>query len=168
MNFDVFIIGTSHPLQCGTRSRSAESIASFESEIRRVLSKCRIQRIVEEMSPDGLKDQKVSETVCQRIVKNITIEHFDLSAKDRANLSLTLPAVIASLGNGDITEETPSIHAFEDLVNAVRERLLVAQVLSGNEWPVLIVCGSVHAVPLRRLFYRLGVHTEIVHFDYDP
>ncbi len=37
-----------------------------------------------------------------------------------------------------------------------------------GEWPVLFVCGAEHAVPVRRLFKRVGVHATIICADFDP
>ena len=48
----------------------------------------------------------------------------------------------------------------------VRERVWVARVLSGDEWPVLLVCGADHAVSVSALFKctgkRIGVQATVL------
>ena len=172
MKADVYIVGTHHPLQCGADTCSAEEIADFKIEIRRILSEFGIRRIVEEMSPDGLKEKKVAETVCQRIARHIVVDHFDLGRQDRQHLSLEKSVGAINLHNlvcgGSLVGESNSTIAFDDLVNSVRERLLVARVLSSDEWPVLLVCGSEHTISLQGMFCELRVRCKIVHRDYEP
>ena len=83
----VYLFGTSHPLQ---REMDPEKAAPFEREIRRILSDYGIKRIVEEMSPDGLKEKGVDQTVCQRIAGgDVPVNHVDLGREARRDLSLT-------------------------------------------------------------------------------
>ena len=67
----VFVLGISHPLQCGAAECGADRISLLEQKIRRALSKHGIRRIAEEMSDDGFReragDEAARETVCQRI-----------------------------------------------------------------------------------------------------
>ena len=173
MKADVYVFGTHHPLQCGADKCSAAEIAEFEFEIKRILLELGIQRIVEEMSPDGLKQWNVSETVCQRIAgHNVFVDQFDLGRQDRTHLSLRRSVGAINLHDlvcgGDLVRHSPSTIAFDDLINSVRERLLVARVLAGDEWPVLLVCGSEHTVSLQGLFCDLRVRCKIVHLDFEP
>ena len=173
MTYDVYIFGTSHKLQCGVDDRSdSESVTLFEKEIARVLSEHGIERIAEEMSPDGLKRFSVCQTVCQRIAKgrgDIATHHVDLGKTERIGLSLSDGDMAAiAFGDVDCGETDRFVAAFRDLAGSVRERVWVARILSRNEWPVLFVCGSDHTDSVRRLFTCLGVKSTVIHHDFDP
>lgn len=172
---EVFIIGTSHSLQCGAKSCSPESVEILERVIKRILSEHRIGRIAEEASADGVKEvmqgEKARPTVCQRIVDNsLPVQFVDLGKDERAGLKL---------GNGNINDFALSqktsngerewvVDAFSDLAAEVRERVWVARVLSQPEWPVLFVCGADHVASVKKLFTRVGVRSTVVHRDLDP
>ena len=80
---------------------------------------------------------KVSETVCERIAGHTFVDHFDLDRQDRQNFSLRRSVGAVNLHDlvydGDVNGGSPAFRAFDDLVNSVRERLLVARVLAGDE-----------------------------------
>ena len=170
---EVFIFGTSHSLQCGVACRP-ESIAALEAEIRRLLSEHQIGRIVEEMSEDGLAEttegQASRGTVCQRMAGDIPVVFVDLSHNERKTLCLANSQIDNfMLAHGRSDGERMWVRdAFSDLSAEVRERVWVARVLSGAEWPVLFVCGADHAAAVRALFTRVGVRSRVVHRDFDP
>ena len=170
----VFILGTSHPLQCGALECGAERISLLEQEVRRILAEHGIQRIVEEMSKDGLRyraGEQASETVCQRIAPDDVPVHFvDLGEKERRLLSFSDDNIAQFVfrhvkGN---SEQEKVRESFDVLCEEVRERLWVARVLAGEGWPVLLVCGANHAESVSRLFERVGVQAKIICRDFDP
>ena len=57
MTREVFILGTSHKLQCGAAECGVDSIALLEKEIRHILFEYGIGRIAEEMSDGGLRGE---------------------------------------------------------------------------------------------------------------
>ena len=156
MTREVFIFGTCHELQCGAAECEADNISLLEREIRRIVTKYGIRRIAEEMSDDALQkssagDQAPKKTVCQRIAGDDVPVHFvDLDVKERACLSLS------------------STNIGYKLCDEVRERVCVARILSRDEWPVLFVCGSNHAVPVSVLFNCIGVQATVICHDFDP
>lgn len=170
----VFVLGTSHSLQRGARSCTAASIALLEKEVQRILTEYDIGRIAEEMSVDALEDdveQKPGETVCQRIAgEDIPVVFVDLDREERAHLSLANDQIDAFMfeHSPDNSERIRIREALNDLCGEVRERVWVARVLAGDEWPVLIVCGADHAVSVSRLFRSVGVQSTIIHRDFDP
>ena len=170
MTADIYILGTSHSIQCGSSECDDYKILEFDREIRRICSDFSIKRIAEEISLDGMDYQQVSSTVCQRITdkSQIKLQHVDLGKEERSILSLGDAAMINLLSTG----LTPDIEQFRsqfgNLVHAVRERVWVARILSKRGWPVLFVCGANHAVPVHALFLQLGISAKIVHSDYDP
>ena len=176
MTREVFVLGTSHSLQCGAAECGADRISLLEEEIRRVLSEYAIRRISEEMSDDGLRERVPDEgrrTVCQRIAgDDVRVEFVDLGEKDRAHLSLSNDDINAltlkDFFARDDTEPTKVRDALIKFRDDVRERVWVARVLSGDEWPVLFVCGADHAVSVERLFRRVGVQATMICRDFDP
>ena len=172
---EVFILGTSHSLQCGVKACRSESISALKEEIKRILSKHGIRRIAEEMSVDGLtdmlEDEKPCRTVCQRIAgDDIPVVFVDLGDEERAKLSLSnsrIDAFMFSHGCSN-SERVWLRQAFSDLVGEVRERVWVSRILSGAEWPVLFVCGADHTATVRALFTRVRIRSTVIHRDFDP
>ena len=81
---DLFILGTSHKLQCGHESCSQSDVAAFHAELRRLCDEERIQRIAEEMSADGLAYYGVTETIGQRVSSELGL------ASNHQNVDLTI------------------------------------------------------------------------------
>ena len=94
----------------------------------------------------------------------------DLDREERAHLSLANDQIDAFVfkHSADDGERTRIREALSDLCGELRERVWVARVLAGDEWPVLIVCGADHAVSVTRLFRSVGVQSTIIHRDFDP
>lgn len=170
MATELYILGTSHSLQCGSAECAQASILAFETKLRRLCETFKIQRIAEEMTADGLTRHEVTETVGQRVARGIRIEHqpVDLSPKERSDVSIDDTVVIATVRRYGIFNGSAFREAFDDLADGIRERVWVARLLSKEEWPVLFICGSDHAVSVRRLCRRLGISAEVVHRDYEP
>lgn len=170
MTIEVFILGTSHPLQCGSAECTKENIVAFEKEVRSLCKKLSVKRIAEEMTVEGLAHNGVTETIPQRIARDIAVpvQHVDLQQKDRSTLSINDSTVINTVRRHGIFDGGPFREAFDDLADGVRERVWVARMLSRTEWPVLFVCGSEHAASVRRLFRGLGIDSTVVHLDYEP
>ena len=171
---EVFVFGTSHFVQCGAAECRAGQVSLLEQEIRHVLSAYGIRRIAEEMSDDGLREKVPDEgrrTVCQRIAPDdVRVDFVDLGEKERASLSFSHLDIDAFMFRH--TEETSARirirEALSKLCGEVRERVWVARILAGDEWPVLFVCGADHVVSVERLFRRLGVQATIICHDFEP
>ena len=115
------------------------------------------------MSSDGLESQNVRMTVCQRIADDTPNQQIDLDRLERSSLSLDDSFVIAAVMRTGIPHK-----AVDSFIHEVRERVWVARILSGDAWPVLLICGAEHVDAVQVLFHRLDVPTEIVHRDYSP
>jgi len=170
MAADIYVMGTNHPLQCGRADVPKTSVASYESELRTALDKYNIKRVAEEMSPDGRKEHKVSKTVAQRVAKELGLPYqaVDLTNKDRARLSLGDSTVLQVTRSFKIQNAGPFRQGFDDLADGIRERIWIARILSEEQWPVFLICGSEHAVSIRRLWRCMGFVTKLVHLDYEP
>ena len=173
MTHRIFILGTSHKLQCGAPSCGDDKISLFEAKIRSVLSEYGIARIAEEMSDDGIAESggdKALGTVCQRVGGDVPVQFVDLPSEERHLLELS-PHDVACR-TFFYTETTTAAEKFRDvltdLCGEVRERVWVARVLSRHEWPVLLVCGATHVAPVRGMFERLGLQATIICADFDP
>lgn len=169
MAIDLYIIGTSHALQCGSAECTASDVQGFETELRKLCVALKVRRIAEEMTEDGLTSHKVKETVGQRVAKGTSVSYqtVDLSVKERQALSIDDSVLFATLGRRQIFEDAFQ-GAFDDLVGDIRERIWIARLLSGEDWPTLFICGSDHAVSMRRLWCRLGMEAKVIHRDYVP
>lgn len=170
MGADIYIVGTNHPLQCGSEEVPKNKVSLYEAELRRVLEKYNIKRISEEISPEGLAHYKVTETVAQKIAKelNIPSEGVDLTKEELSNLSLGDSGLLQVMEAFNIQDGSQLKEGIDDLADGVRERVWVARILSKKEWPVLFICGSQHSVSIRRLIRRVGFPPEVVHIDYQP
>lgn len=170
MATDLYILGTSHPLQCGSDEFTQESIIAFDAELRRLCESFKIRRIAEEMTIDGLARFNVAESVGQRVAKGIGIAHqpVDLTPQERIGISIDDSVVIATVRRYHIFDGGPFREAFDDLADGIRERVWLVRMLSREEWPILFICGSDHVISVRRLWRRLGVDAKVVHRDYEP
>ena len=171
VNVALFIIGTSHTLQCGTAEADSLKVAAFEAELHRVCAEHRIARVAEEMSHAGLAHQEVECTVGYRVARALGIEHqhVDLEPLERIALSLddgTMLNVVhlCSFPDGGGTFRD----AFNELWDAVRERSWIGRVLARGEWPALFVCGADHTDSVEKLWRSLDLPVIVVHRDYEP
>ena len=146
------------------------SVQTFDAELRRLCGSFKIQRIAEEMTEDGLIHHKVVETIGQRVARDMVVSYqtVDLSVKERHSLSMDDSVVLATVKRWSIFDGSPFREAFDDLADGIRERVWIARLLSGKEWPILFICGSDHAVSVRRLCRGLGMEAKVVYRDYEP
>lgn len=169
MPTDIYIFGTNHALQCGTDKYSESSISLFQLELESICGKFNIARISEEISAEGLREHGVKNTVAQRLFESdLTYQQLDLSTQERESLSLADSTVLAVTRSFHLEYDGLFRERFDDLVSAIRERVWVARILSKEDWPVLLICGSNHAVSLRRICRSLGMDSKMLHFDYGP
>ena len=173
MTHRIFILGTSHELQCGAPSCGDEQISLFHEKIRSVLSEYGIARIAEEMSDEGFAESggdKALGTVCQRVAGDVPVQFVDLPSEERHRLELSPDDVARRTIS--YTQTTTEAVKFRDvattLCGEVRERVWVARVLSRHEWPVLLVCGATHVAPVQGMFERLGIQATIICADFEP
>jgi len=165
----IVIVGTSHPLQCGHSSVSPENIGSFEAEVRLLLQKHQIVRITEEMDADGLARHKVTETIAERVAKELGLEHqhLDLTRCERTALGLHDGPLFTII---DLYNPSDSGKSFRDALSIleaeIRERIWVHRILATKSSPVLFICGASHVEPLARLWKLLGMPCDVAHYDY--
>ena len=174
MTHRIFILGTSHELQCGAPSCGDRQISLFKEKIRSVLSEYGIARIAEEMSDEGFADSGGDQalgTLCQRVAGDVRVHFVDLTSDERHALGLS-PGAVAGLAFSYAQTGCEAVkfrNVLTDLCGEVRERVWVARVLWGNEWPVLFVCGATHVPSVQGMLASLpGFEATIICADFDP
>ena len=171
MDIRLFIIGTSHKIQCGIDAVDSRRKSAFAVELRHVCEQHRISRIAEEMSKAGLKHQGVKRTVGVQIAKKLGIahHHVDMELDERAALSLDDGPMLNIVCHRGFPDGGSGFRRrFSALGDAVRERCWVGRILARREWPALFVCGSDHTDSVSRLWRSLRLPLVIVHRDYEP
>lgn len=168
MTADIYIIGTSHTIQCGGQGCPKAIARAFEDELRTAKEKGRVTRICEEINSEGLAEYNVEKTIAQHFAEQESIEHqmVDLSIAERSSFSLDTKTLSTLMKNLHIEDGSHINQVFSDMVNGVRERVWLARILSRDEWPVLFICGAEHAVSVRRLCCALGIESKVVHIDF--
>lgn len=165
----LIVFGTSHTLQCGHSSLPAASVQSFEDEVRRVIAIHSPTRIAEEMNSDGLVRHAVTETVAQRVAREVGIEHqhVDLTQADRVMLGLGDGPLSTILHLYNPTDGGEGFrNGISELEGEIRERVWAFRILNLLSSPVLFICGSLHVGPFVRLWRLQGLKCEVAHFEY--
>ncbi len=171
MNVTLYILGTSHPLQCGVADLAQASIVGFKDELHKICDEFKIRRIAEEMTAEGLTQHGVKETIAEKVAKSMRIPYHnvDLTPKERRDISLDDSVVINVVMSFGFADGGGAFRAaFVELAGDVRERCWSARILAGKEWPTLFVFGADHVQNVHRLWHRLGIGAVIVHADYEP
>lgn len=171
MDVRLFVLGTSHPIQCGSRGSTPQQCEAFSAELRRICVAEAIKRISEEMSNAALEHQGVPSTLGARIAAELSIEHqmVDLEPVQRKELSLDDGAMLNIVMNRRFADGGGTFrNAFDHLWNDVRERAWIGRMLAGKTWPMLFVCGSDHAGAVEALWQSLGLPVTVVHQNFEP
>lgn len=167
----LYILGTSHPLQCGSPECSLKHIAAFETKLRSICDSYNIICIAEEMSQEGLSEHTVTETVAEKLAKSQGIRHHyvDLTSQERAELSFDEAAMVKTVTSIGFKDAGGNFRcAFDKTRDEVRERCWTARILAKQQWPTLLICGSDHSENMHALWSRFGLNAVIVHKGYEP
>ena len=154
----IIVIGTSHPLQCGNEKYcSKEQIQGFTQWLEQICRDYRIECIVEEMSDEGLKIQGVENTIAYALSKNLNLKkhrYTDLSNEHEADLCIFIDDfMLRETTNEKKCSKRELLH--QHLLNPIRERFWLANILNLNIWPTLFICGSEHVNNMVRLINLL-------------
>lgn len=167
----LYIFGISHPLQCGSGECSTNDVGLFETELRKTCQTLTIHRIAEEMPQDALRRYGVTETVGNRIAKDLSIvyHNVDLNLEERNLLSLSDSSMASFVHKQGFRDGGSAFrNRFTKMVYHVRERCWCTRIIAQEEWPTLFICGADHVVAVHRLWRSLRLKGEIVHQDYSP
>jgi hypothetical protein len=167
----LYILGTSHTLQCASAGVENSKVISFEAELHRVCKVHSIARIAEEMSDAGLTNQGVDHTVGAQVAEKLGIHHHnvDLTPQEREELYLGDCTMLNVVMGGRFPDGGKSFRrAFDVLGNDVRERCWIGSMLARKEWPTLFICGADHSKSVEQLWISLGLQVTIEHTDYEP
>ena len=168
----LYVLGTSHPLQCGSDKCSGTQIAAFQGELRRIFEAHDIRCIAEEMDAEGLRRHNVDSTIAQPLALSLGIQHhnIDLTDEERNRVSLGRSAFGEMLfGRGRSNDGGAKFQSgFDRILNEVRERCWVARILVRHQWPTLLICGAEHSQNVAKLWRRFGLKACVLHSDYEP
>ncbi len=152
-NPQIIIIGTSHPIQCGSpKCSTEEQRREFRSLIKQVCQNEGVKCIIEEMSCAGLLNHEVKNTISFDVAAELSIDHryTDLTPEQLECLKLSVDLYSFKQPTNEL-----KIHIRElltsKLVDPIRERYWFATILATNTWPTLFICGSVHAQNMQDL-----------------
>jgi len=154
--FKIIISGTSHELQCGTDEYSPESIYEFKAFIKEICHQNKVRCVVEEMSGEGLSDRGVNNTVAFEIAKDLSIEHYytDLTSKHLIDLYMHIDSYMLREPTNELKiSKRDLLH--KNLLDPVRERYWLANIIFLNIWPTLFICGSEHVENMKALITSL-------------
>ena len=145
-NIHIIVLGTSHPLQCGSKECTKEQIQNFRQCLKQIIEDYKIKCIVEEMSDEGLKNHEVENTVAYELSKDlIDIKHkyTDLSSEHIADLCIDIDQFMLREATNYMKENKREL-LHRHLLNPIRQRFWLANMLYLNTWPTLFICGSEH------------------------
>lgn len=147
----IIILGTSHPLQCGTTKQfrtenyTEVQINNFKRFLKQLCTERKIECIIEEMNVDGLENYEVENTIAYSICKELNIKHHytDLTEEHIADLCLFIDTFMLREQTNEMKfRKRELLH--NHLLNPIRERFWLANILNLNTWPTLFICGSDH------------------------
>ncbi|MBY0238544.1 MAG: hypothetical protein K2X55_04445 [Burkholderiaceae bacterium] len=154
----VILLGTSHPLQCGTCGGVAAE--SFNTVLTAICKNYGVLAIAEEIDSVGLRKHSVTETIGAQVCRYLQIQsaYCDASWEDRVELRKSFPAfepIDTTLSAQQLAECELE---FEDrYMPPARERFWLAKILQLESWPLLFICGSDHFDTFGALLRENGI-----------
>lgn len=145
-NTRIIVLGTSHPLQCGSKECAEKQIENFKRCLKQILSDYKIKYIVEEMNDERLKNHEVENTLAYALSKDmegIKHKYVDLSSEQLAELFVYIDHfMFRESTNCNKKNKRELLH--RHLLNPIRERFWLSNILYLDTWPTLFICGSDH------------------------
>lgn len=165
MSCQLYVLGTSHDLQCGSAKCLPTQISAFRGELRKIIETHHIRCVAEEMDAEGLCQYNVDSTTAQPLALSLHIQHHngDLTSEQRRLFSLDQFALANAFNRGRKFNQ-----GFNRILSEVRERCWVARILAKKQWPTLLICGANHSQNIAKLWRRFGLKVVILHSDYAP
>jgi hypothetical protein len=165
----IIVIGTSHPLQCGNeKCCSKKQVIEFKCWLEQICKEFGIKCIVEEMNAEGLKKQGVENTIAYALSKNLNLKkhlYTDLSSEHVADLCIFIDTfMLREPTNEKKTSKRELLH--QHLLNPIRERFWLANILNLNIWPTLFICGLDHVNNMVELINLLEYGPVESHLKY--
>lgn len=154
----VVLLGTSHPLQCGTQETTPHD--ALDRLLRGLCAEHGIQVIAEEIDLEGLTLYGVTETVGARVCQAIGIEsaYCDAGSAERIEIKRQLPPlppIDPALPSGE--RLALQLDAESEQLGDAREDFWIEKILQLNRWPLLFICGANHFNALRAKLVQRGI-----------
>jgi hypothetical protein len=164
----IYIIGTAHKLQTsnGCRTRDLEA---FKDYLREVCKRTSIKAIAEEMSLEALTESNMTESTCEAITKELSLQH-QYSDPDRA----TRQRLGIRQENDLRAEGFLKNWSGEELQRNIcvehekREKYWLDQIKVLSNYPLLFVCGANHINSFGMLLRSQGLNFQILADDWAP
>ena len=159
-NHKIIVFGTSHPLQCGTIKHSDEQINAFRNRIVDICKFENVKCIFEEMSCEGLANHNVNNTIAFEIANDRDIKHsyIDLTPEQRTCFGVSDGQIVGIAMNQESNAQKNEIRQLltKKLLDPIRERYWLVNILENNMWPTLFICGSDHGQAMQDLINSIG------------
>lgn len=153
----LYVLGTSHPLQCGSGECSSTQIIAFQAELQRIFEAHKIRCVAEEMDIEGLRRYNVDSTIAQSLALSRNIQHHnvDLTVEERRLFSLDQSAVVNVRAHVPFNDAEARFQCgFDRTLSEVRERCWLTRILAKQQWPTLMICGAEHSQSNAKLWRR--------------
>jgi hypothetical protein len=171
MRGTIFLLGTSHPVQCGSNKCSL-SAQQFREFVRKHCHFYKIRLLAEEMSNCGLANHGVTASVAQTLASELNIQYLavDLEDQERKNLGIDdWDLGIAAAPPGTFIADKAVLGLLtEKLSNPLREYCWFARILANDSWPTLFICGANHVQSMVSLMQSVGQDVVVINDDYEP
>ena len=168
----IIILGTSHPLQCGTDKFSSDQISEFKQLVHDICENEKVGNIVEEMNDEGLANHGVENTIAYYIASEINIKHsyVDLCSELKSTLGVSDDQIVSIALRKTDNGKLNSMRALltEKLLHPIRERYWLSHILRENTWPTLFICGSDHGQAMQDLVNSVGYGPILSWFGHCP
>lgn len=164
----LFLFGTAHSLQIGTRLKNSVSDAQLKSEFKNHCLNQEVDLIAEEMSEEALMREGIDQTIAQIVGEELGISHLfcDPSSQVRAELGIsdTQRIRIDSIIKGwDKSKESEVISISWDR----RENYILEQIYKRSSSNVLLICGSNHVEAFSQKAQSKGYLVNVVQRDWE-
>lgn len=156
----ISLVGVGHDIQCGIYAN--EKVEQYRDLVKRICKEQQIRNIVEEMNQFGLEKRGVSQTVAKEIASNLElVSHSYIEVPEEIQTSIGINQGNIAQLSMDYDETAFNCGPIRDLltrilVDPIRERYWLIEVLKQNISPTLMICGADHLANLQDLINLCG------------
>lgn len=164
----IYIIGTAHKFQTGNNCK-ARDLEAFKGYLHEVCKGTGVKAIAEEMSLEALTEWNITESVCEAITKELSLQHrySDPDRATRQRLGIRQENDLRAEGflkNWSEKELQRNIRAEHEK----REKYWLNQIKALSNYPLLFVCGANHVNSFSILLRKQGLNLQILEEDWPP
>lgn len=165
----LLVLGIRHKLQCGCGPFVETDFEAFRKFVRNATREHGLRLIAEEMSPDGLANYGVRETLCKSLEPELAIpvEFVDLddTTRDRLKISQRQLQSTTMLASDLEYARTRNGLYEKHLSDPIRECAWLAHLIFRNIWPTLLIVGLDHVDGVALRARDLGLGVEVLVYE---